>query len=277
MIGVPVCVLVCIGLLVASIAEPIKAGVLEVGESGLTVRCAWLYRICPDWISTRYERGESAGPKIRPVVRFSSFVNHTSESLGISGGGLAPWWVSKSLFCFCLKRSFASRKSLRYVHSGVRVSIASRRLDWMCLRMNNSAADSRHHGRGVDLSDSNDRHGSFKPFNSLFTVWTALSACPLLWGKCGLLLVCLKPYSLAKSVNSCDEYCDPLLLRTSSGMPYYAKMDLRAVIMLVEVVDVRWPLASGKSSWQQWHSGSVGCEEVWSNFLLGIVWMGREH
>ena len=60
----------------------------------------------------------------------------------------------------------------------------------------------------------------------------------IICGKCGLLVVCWKLYSLAKSENSCDAYCGPLSLITCSGIPYLAKIDLRAEMTLVEVVVV---------------------------------------
>ena len=44
------------------------------------------------------------------------------------------------------------------------------------------------------------------------------------------------PYSFAKSSNSCKEYWGPLSLTTFSGMPYLENMDLRAPMMLAEVV-----------------------------------------
>ena len=39
-----------------------------------------------------------------------------------------------------------------------------------------------HHGRGVALYESKDRNGSLAFVSSHFTVFTPLSAWPLLWG-----------------------------------------------------------------------------------------------
>ena len=47
------------------------------------------------------------------------------------------------------------------------------------------AGDIPHHGRCVDLYQSNDKGGFFEFFNSRFAVSTALPACPLFWRKWG--------------------------------------------------------------------------------------------
>ena len=61
-------------------------------------------------------------------------------------------------------------------------------------------------------------------------VSTARFASPLDCGKRGLIVVCLKPHSFAKWVNSADAYCGPLSLLTSSGIPCLAKIALRALM-----------------------------------------------
>lgn len=46
------------------------------------------------------------------------------------------------------------------------------------------------------------------------------------------------PYDLENVANSRDEYCGPLSLLTTSGMPCLEKMDLKAAITAEEVVEV---------------------------------------
>ena len=50
--------------------------------------------------------------------------------------------------------------------------------------------------------------------------------------------MCWNPYELAKDMNSADEYCGPLSLLMISGMPCRAKMDFKADMVLLDVVDV---------------------------------------
>ena len=69
--------------------------------------------------------------------------------------------------------------------------------------------------RGVDLYANSPFDGSFSFFSKDLTVSTASSTSPLDCGKKGLLVVCLKPHSFAKLVNSADAYCGPLSLLTS--------------------------------------------------------------
>ena len=90
--------------------------------------------------------------------------------------------------------------------------------------------------RGVDLYANSPLDGSFSFFSSDLVVSTARSASPLDCGKRGLLVVCLKPHSFAKWVNSADAYCGPLSLLTSSGIPCLAKIALRALITSCDLV-----------------------------------------
>lgn len=48
---------------------------------------------------------------------------------------------------------------------------------------------------------------------------------------------CWNPYDFAKVANSSDEYCGPLSLLTTSGIPWRAKTDLSAKMTAEEVVD----------------------------------------
>ena len=70
-------------------------------------------------------------------------------------------------------------------------------------------------------------------FKSFFTVWTALSASPLLCGYRGELVVWVNWYSYANSLNSALANCEPLSEPTTSGMPCVAEM-LFAVPMVAE-------------------------------------------
>ena len=56
--------------------------------------------------------------------------------------------------------------------------------------------------RGVDLYDNSPLDGSFSFFSGDLVVSTTCSASPLDCGKQGLLVVCLKPHSFAKRLNS---------------------------------------------------------------------------
>lgn len=56
-------------------------------------------------------------------------------------------------------------------------------------------------------------------FIMLFTIWTARSAAPLLWGYLGELVTCLKLYSFIKSLNFSELCRVPLPEMTSSWIP----------------------------------------------------------
>ena len=103
--------------------------------------------------------------------------------------------------------------------------------------ISSSAGDSLHQGNGVALYDNSARKGSLASLSSFLTVFTPLSAWPLLWGKWGLLVMCEKLYSSAKCWNSSDEYYGPLSLMTVSGIPCLANSVFNASMMLFEVVD----------------------------------------
>ena len=64
----------------------------------------------------------------------------------------------------------------------------------------------------VDLYPESPLDGSFSFFSSDLIVSTARSTSLLDCGKQGLLVICLKPHSLAKLVNSAEGYCGPLSL-----------------------------------------------------------------
>ena len=59
-----------------------------------------------------------------------------------------------------------------------------------------------------------------------FAVWTARSASPLDWGKWGLLVVWVNPYTEAKVGNYSEQNWIPLSVTSSSGIPHRAKMFL---------------------------------------------------
>ena len=63
-------------------------------------------------------------------------------------------------------------------------------VDQIFLPINSSEGDLPHHGSGVALYESSARKGSVAFLRRFFTVCTALSACPLLDGKWGLLVQC---------------------------------------------------------------------------------------
>ena len=90
--------------------------------------------------------------------------------------------------------------------------------------------------RGVDLYTNSRLDGSFSFFSSDLVVSTACSASLLGCGKQGLLVVCLKPNSFAKLMNSADAYCGSLSLLTSSGIPCLEKIALRALITSCDLV-----------------------------------------
>ena len=48
--------------------------------------------------------------------------------------------------------------------------------------------------------------------------------------------MCLDPCDAANDANSCEEYCGPLSLLTTSGMPNREKIDLRIEMTVAEVV-----------------------------------------
>ena len=70
------------------------------------------------------------------------------------------------------------------------------------------------------------------------SIWTLRSACQLLVGYRGLLVMCLKWYLVENSANSRELNCGPLLLITVSGMPCLENIDLSADTTL-RVVMVR--------------------------------------
>ena len=47
----------------------------------------------------------------------------------------------------------------------------------------------------------------------------------------------IKLYALEKAMNSCDWYCGPLSLLSTSGMPYLAKIAFNTEMVLLDVVD----------------------------------------
>lgn len=83
-----------------------------------------------------------------------------------------------------------------------------------------------------DRREVRNMHGS-DDFKSFFTVFTTLSAWPLLWGYRGLLVECTNPYDAAKSANSLELYCGPLSLQSISGMSYRAKNVFSALMTLI--------------------------------------------
>ena len=82
----------------------------------------------------------------------------------------------------------------------------------------------------ADLYANNAFSGCFSFFRKDLTVPTARFTSPLDCGKQGLLVMCPKPHSFAKLVNSADVYCGSLSLHTSSGIPCLAKIAFKALI-----------------------------------------------
>ena len=55
--------------------------------------------------------------------------------------------------------------------------------------------------------------------STIGSVLTDLSAIPLLFGKCELLVMCLNPYDSANSCVSRQAFCGPLSLTRVAGTP----------------------------------------------------------
>ena len=100
-----------------------------------------------------------------------------------------------------------------------------------------SAGLKLHQGKGVDQYTSNPLEMSSECFNIFFTVCTVLSTWPLLCGYRGLLVICLKLYAFEKAANSCELYCGPLSLLTTSEIPCLENTFFSAAMVLTEVVD----------------------------------------
>ena len=77
-------------------------------------------------------------------------------------------------------------------------------------------------------------YGSLDFSNRLSTVLTDLSAMPLLWGKCELLVMCLNQYT---SCVSQQAYCRPLLLTRVAWTPCLEKMAFSARVTCLGLIE----------------------------------------
>lgn len=124
-------------------------------------------------------------------------------------------------------------------HRGCRVVVSCGMVVRSCLPMR-SCAGEKPLSSGVARYVIKAFSFSPPPFHSPFTVATARSVSPLAWGYLRLLVICVNPYSVEKSLKSSQLYCEPLSDTTVSGIPWRLNTSLRAAMTVLAEAMLRW-------------------------------------
>lgn len=180
----------------------------------------------PSSVCTWYDLGVLLGAVTWAGVHLSPFESWTWTLLpGFSGG---RWCTVQSWYIFCVDCAccLLAITSVGLTVTGRRCLAADGRMDRSCLPISNCAGDARL-STGVEGYSSSAKRGSlpsaFARGRMFFALWTVFLAWPLDCGYPGMDVTCRKSQEAANAANSSAANWGPLLLTTTSGMPWRAK------------------------------------------------------
>ena len=169
---------------------------VSLSVSTLGTTCKWLQfrSICPLGVLTMYDLGRSAGDITLPLTGSSSDMIQTSVSLDRVGRSLALCLESKFSFCFSFRALSCSLNFSRNGHWGLASCLLMAKKSLVSFPYR-TQPDSSRTMTGVWIGNSGEQHSDHQPFSADYSLFarTHLSACPLLWGNLGLLVMCWNP------------------------------------------------------------------------------------